>query len=220
MGFAPHKVRGQPIRRENQHQHGPPAIKSGLQRSQAEARNIPDQPRQRLRDVGPRRPARDQLAQHGRVGAARRRDGVRGAGAGCTLGRFRRRHQSAGAGLRGLHLGGRDQRRHQENRRGVDLARLAQSSDHLGQAMRGDRSHLQRTLYAQHRVRLERPRDGYVQHPAAGARGALRMRGGMALNRQAAVDAGRDLRSQRQVLHHPQRAIWRPSRCSSPIRRS
>ena len=36
-----------------------------------------------------------------------------------------------------------------------------------GEAIRRDRPHFQRALHAQHRVRLERPRDGNVQSRAA-----------------------------------------------------
>src|SRR5262249_16570676 len=86
-------------------QTGSERNQSGLQQPQTEARDLPNQSRQRVRDVGPRRPARHHLGEYARARQARRRDGFRGAGAGRALARLRRRHQSARPRLRGLHLG-------------------------------------------------------------------------------------------------------------------
>ncbi len=83
----------------------------------------------------PRRPARHHLGQHRGAGQARRRDGVRGAGAGGALAGLGRQDQPAGAGLRGLHLGRRHCGQHRKGRRDLDLAHHHQPSDHRGEAI-------------------------------------------------------------------------------------
>ena len=182
--------------------------------------DLPDQPRQRLRDVGPRRPARHHLAQHGRARQARRGDGVRGAGAGRALARLRRRHQSARPRLRGLYLGRRHRRLDQQARRVRHLAHLAQSPDRRRQAVGGDRPHLRRPLRAQHRDRMEPAGDRHVRQPDDGTRGPLRLRRGMDLHHQAAVDRGRRVRPRGTILQDQPRATCSPSRSRPPIRRS
>ena len=78
-----------------------------------------------------------------------------------------------------------------KGRRGLDLAHHHQPSDHRGQAIGRDRPHLQRPLHPQHRHRLGAAGDRDVRPADALPRGALRLRRGMARDRQAAVDRGR-----------------------------
>src|ERR1700722_16031502 len=66
--------------------------------------------------------------------------------------------------------------RDQERWRDLDLARCAQSSDHRGQAIHGDRPHFQRPLHAQYRQWLELSGNGDVRRQAARSRRALRLR--------------------------------------------
>ena len=160
-----------------------------------------------LRDVGSRRPARTDLAEYRDAGAARRRDGVRGAGAGGALARLWRRDRSARPGLRDLHLGRRHCRRDKTFRRDLDLACRAQSSDRRRQAIDRHRSYFRWPLHAQHRQRLEFSGNGNVRRLAPRTRRPLRLRRGMADNRQAAVERGRQVRLRRQVLPHQGRLL-------------
>ena len=150
-------------------------------------------------------PARHHLADDARSRQAGRRNGFRGAGAGRALARLRRRHQSAGARLRGLHLGRRHCRVHRQGRGLRDLAHLAQSPDRRRQAVHGHRSYFGRPLRAQHRDRMESAGNRHVRQPNDGTHRALRLRRGMARHRQAAVDRGRRVRPRGQVLQDHQR---------------
>ena len=67
---------------------------------------------------------------------------------------------------------------------------VVQPSDHRRQAGRGDRSHFQRPLHAQHRVRLERAGNGDVRHGPGAARRPLCPRRGMA--RRSSSGYGRE----------------------------
>ena len=198
----------------------PDADQSGAEHAAAQARHVPDQSRHRLRDERPRRPARHHLAEHGGAGEAFRRDGIRGAGAGRALDGLGRQAQSAGAGLRGLHLGRRDLRLDPHARRGLDLAHHHQPSDHRGQAVGGDRPHLGRALHPQRRHRLGAAGDRDVQPAVPLPRGALRLRRGVARDHQAAVDRGRTRSTTRAGSSRSRRAISRRSRSSTRTPRS
>ena len=168
----------------------------------------------------PRRPARHHLAEHGGAGEARRRDGIRGAGAGGALAGLGRQDQPAGAGLRGLHLGGRHFGLDREGRRGLDLAHHHQPPDHRGQAIGGDRPHLGRPLHPQRRHRLGAARDRDVRPADAGPRGALRLRRGMARASSSGCGPRTNRSTTRAASSRSPRAIWRRSRSSTRTPRS
>ena len=81
-----------------------------------------------------------------------------------ALARLRRHDQSAGAGVRDLHLGRGPRRADQAAEHLRHLACADVPPDRLGQAVGRDRPHHQRSLHAQHRRRLEQARDRHVRH--------------------------------------------------------
>ena len=179
---------------------------SGLQQPQTQARNVPDQSRLRLPDGRRRGPAENQLAEYGRAREARRRDGVRGAGAGGALARLRRQAQSARARASRPTPGHRASPP-RPKRAGVVATSHCSINHPLVAAKQGDshRPYFRRPLHPQYRHRLEQAGDRHVRRRDAAARRALRHGRGMARHRQAAVDRGRRVRPRGQVLQDRER---------------
>ena len=173
----------------------------GVQHAAAEARHVPDQSRLRLRDVatstaGSTSPGRTpwRWPSSPTRWSSRRwcrwRAGRAGAARPIRRGRASRPTPGPPASRRSTAQGRRD----------LDLAHHHQPSDHRGQAVGGDRPHLERPLHAQRRHRLGAAGDRDVRPADALPRGALRLRRGMARDRQAAVDRGRVVRPRGPLL--------------------
>ena len=199
---------------------GPARDQSRVQHAAAEARHVPDQSRFRLRDVATSTAGSTSPGQHGGAGEALRRDGVRGAGSGGALAGLGRQDQSAGPGLRGLHLGRGHCRVGAQGRRGLDLAHHHQPPDHRRQAIRRDRPHLRRPLHPQHRHRLGaagdrdvRPADAVATRSATPA-----PRNGSPSSSGCGRRTSRS--TTRAASSRSRRAIWRRSRSSTPTPRS
>ncbi len=155
----------------------------------------------RLRDVGARRPARHHLGQHRGAGEARRRDGVRGAGSGGALAGLGRQDQSAGSGLRGLHLGRRHRGLRTQKVGVVSTSHITINHPIIAAKQSAAIDHISDGRFILNIV------TGWVQpeiemfgQPMLSPRGPLRLRRGMARHHQAAVDRGRVVRPRGALL--------------------